>query len=108
MLNRDKVRYQLFLEPRLAERLEEMAAQPGVARSDILVAALDAWLTRQGSNELDERFGPRIERMRLQNGRIGRALQALLESPSRSVTQERKSDVCGKSVAVHGDNGGGR
>ncbi|HEY9578300.1 MAG TPA: CopG family transcriptional regulator [Rhizorhapis sp.] len=88
MLNRDKVRYQLFLEPRLAERLEEMAAQPGVARSDILVAALDAWLTRQGSNELDERFGPRLDRMSLQIGRFSRDLQVLLESFSLFVHQQ--------------------
>lgn len=88
MLNRDKVRYQLFLEPRLAERLEEMAAQPGVARSDILVAALDAWLTRQGSNELDERFGPRLDRMSLQIGRLVRDVQVLLESLSLFVHQQ--------------------
>ncbi|WP_262423129.1 hypothetical protein [Brevundimonas denitrificans] len=29
MRNRDKHRYQLFLEPRLAERLEELASRPG-------------------------------------------------------------------------------
>src|SRR3546814_21199317 len=92
MLNRDKVRYQLFLEPRLAERLEEMAAQPGVARSDILVAALDAWLKRQGSNELDERFGPRLDRMSLQIGSF----------------RERQSVGQGKSGAVRGDRGGRR
>ncbi|MGI9375736.1 MAG: CopG family transcriptional regulator [Tsuneonella suprasediminis] len=88
MLNRDKVRYQLFLEPRLAERLEEMAAKPGIARSDILVAALDAWLTRQGSNDLDERFGPRLDRMSLQIGRLGRDMQVLLESLSLFVHQQ--------------------
>src|SRR3546814_20589242 len=62
MLNRYKVRYQLFLEPRLAERLEEMPAQPGVARSDILVAAPNAWLTRHGSNQLAEQHGPLLPR----------------------------------------------
>src|SRR3546814_3049008 len=87
MLNRDKVRYQPFLEPRLEERLEEMAAQPGVARSDILVAALDAWLTRQVSNELDDRFGPRLDRMSLQIGRFSRDLQVLLERFSLFVHQ---------------------
>src|SRR3546814_14855894 len=108
MLNRDKVRYQLFLEPRLAERLEEMAAQPGVARSDILVAALDAWLTRQGSNELDERFGPRLDRMRLQIGRFSRDLQVLLESFSLLVPQHYCStaplpppDAAARPIARH-------
>ena len=88
MRNRDKVRYQLFLEPRLAERLEELAAKPGVARSDILVAALDAWLTRQGSHELDDRFGGRLDRMSLQLGRVSRDVQVLLESLSLFVHQQ--------------------
>lgn len=85
MRNRDKVRYQLFLEPRLAERLEEMAAKPGIARSAILVDALEAWLTRQGSHELDERFGARLDRMSAQIGRSERDIQVLLESLSLSV-----------------------
>ncbi|MFA7604921.1 MAG: CopG family transcriptional regulator [Sphingopyxis granuli] len=82
------MRYQLFLEPRLAERLEEIAAKPGVARSDILVAALDAWLTRQGSHELDDRFGGRLDRMSLQIGRVGRDVQVLLESLSLFIHQQ--------------------
>lgn len=88
MRNRDKARYQLFLEPKLAERLEAMAAKPGVARSDILVAALDAWLTRQGSHELDDRFGTRLDRMSLQLGRLSRDVQVLLESLSLFVHQQ--------------------
>lgn len=88
MRNRDKVRYQLFLELRLAERLEEMAAKPGVTRSDILVAALDSWLTRQGSHELDDRFGGRLDRMSLQLGRLSRDVQVLLESLSLFVHQQ--------------------
>lgn len=88
MRNRDKVRYQLFLEPKLAERLEELAAKPGVARSDILVAALDAWLTRQGSHELDDRFGGRLDRMSLQLSRLSRDVQVLLESLSLFVHQQ--------------------
>lgn len=82
MRNRDKVRYQLFLEPRLADRLEELAARPGVARSDILVEALDAWLTRQGGHDLDERFGVRLDRMSQSLGRAERDIQVLLESLS--------------------------
>lgn len=82
MRNRDKVRYQLFLEPRLAERLEDLAAKPGVARSDILVQALEAWLTSQGGHDLDERFGVRLDRMSLQLGRAERDIQVLLESLS--------------------------
>lgn len=82
MRNRDKHRYQLFLEPRLARRLEELASKPGVARSDILAAALDDWLTRQGGEALDERFGRRLDRMSQQIGRAERDIQVLLESLS--------------------------
>ncbi|MCM8731975.1 CopG family transcriptional regulator [Hephaestia sp. GCM10023244] len=82
MLNRHKVRYQLFLEPRLADRLEELAARPGVARSDILVEALDAWLSRQGGHDLDDRFGRRLDRISHQLGRTDQDLQVLLESLS--------------------------
>ena len=82
MRNRDKNRYQLYLEPRLAERLEQLAARPGVSRSAILVEALDAWFSRQGSNELDERFGPRLDRISKQQARTQRDLQVVLESLS--------------------------
>lgn len=82
MRNRDKVRYQLFLEPRLAERLEQMAAQPGLSRSAVLVEALDAWFSRQGTHELDERFGTRLDRISTQIGRAQRDMQVLLESLS--------------------------
>jgi hypothetical protein len=82
MRNRDKTRYQLFLEPRLAERLEQLATRPGVSRSAILVEALDAWLSRQGTHELDERFGPRLDRISKQNARVQRDIQVLLESLS--------------------------
>jgi predicted DNA-binding protein len=39
-MRKPQVRYQLFLTPKLAERLEALAVKPGVTKSAILVDAL--------------------------------------------------------------------
>lgn len=75
-----KCRHQLFLDADLSERLEALAAKPGTSKSAILADALIAWLTRRGSNELDDRFGLRLERMSTQLGRLERDQQIMMES----------------------------
>ncbi|HTU12121.1 MAG TPA: CopG family transcriptional regulator [Allosphingosinicella sp.] len=80
MAKRDLVRYQLFLPRALADRLEALAAKPGATKSAILVAALAAFLDRRGANELDERFGARLDRISGQLARIERDGHVGLES----------------------------
>lgn len=75
-----KVRYQLFLPLPLSERLEALAANPGVTRSALLAQALETWLTRLGTSELDDRFGPRLDRLSAALGRLERGQEVLLES----------------------------
>lgn len=75
-----KVRHQLFLATDLSERLEALAAKPGASKSAILSDAVEAWLNRRGSLELDDRFGLRLNRMSTQLNRIERDQQVLLES----------------------------
>lgn len=75
-----KVRYQLFLPQSLSERLEALAAKPGATRSALLAEALETWLTRRGTSELDDRFGPRLDRISAALGRIERGQEILLES----------------------------
>lgn len=77
---RNSVRYQLYLAKPLSERLEALAAKPGVTRSSILNDALTAWLDRRGANELDDRFGIRLDRISKQLGRIERNSHVLIES----------------------------
>jgi hypothetical protein len=79
-MKKPKVRYQLFLDRPTADRLEALASKPGLNKSAVLVDALNAWLDRRGANELDERFGQRLNRISAQLNRIERDQRILLES----------------------------
>jgi len=80
MAKQFKIRQQLYLAPDIAEKLEALAAKPGASKSAILSDAIQAWLTRRGSHELDDRFGLRLDRISNQLGRIERDQQILMES----------------------------
>ncbi len=76
----DQVRYQLFLPRAVSERFEQLAAAPGASRSKLLAAAVDAWLNRRGTSELDERFALRLDRISNQLARIERDGHVGIES----------------------------
>jgi hypothetical protein len=80
MVKRSKIRHQLFLDAGLSEKLEALAAKPGASKSAILADAVAAWLNRRGAQELDDRFGLRLNRISAQLNRIERDGQVLLES----------------------------
>ncbi len=80
MVKRSKIRHQLFLDAGLSEKLEALAARPGASKSAILADAVAAWLARRGAQELDDRFGLRLNRISAQLNRIERDGQVLLES----------------------------
>ncbi|MCR5869564.1 MULTISPECIES: CopG family transcriptional regulator [unclassified Sphingomonas] len=101
-----KVRYQLFLSLPLSERLEALAAKPGVTRSALLAQALETWLTRLGTNELDDRFGPRLDRLSAALGRLERGQEVLLESLALFIRYElaihaplAENDHAGRAIA---------
>ena len=80
MARKDQVRHQLFLPRETSERLEALAAKPGVSKSSLLAAAVTAFLDRRGANELDERFGLRLDRISNALGRIERDGHVQIES----------------------------
>jgi hypothetical protein len=80
MVKRSKIRHQLFLDADISEKLEALAARPGASKSAILADAVGAWLNRRGAQELDDRFGLRLNRISAQLNRIERDGQVLLES----------------------------
>lgn len=84
----NKVRYQLFLSEELSQRFEAIAAQPGAAKSAILVDALTAWLNRQAASELENKFSARLDRISMALGRIERDGHILLESLALFVLYE--------------------
>jgi hypothetical protein len=79
-MRKAQFRYQLFLTPKLAERLEALAVKPGVTKSAILVDALTAWMNAAGASEVEERFGVRLDRISNQLARIERDGQILIEA----------------------------
>lgn len=80
MARSGQVRYQLFLPKAVAERFEKLAAAPGASKSKLLAAAVDAWLNRRGTDELEERFARRLDRLSNQLARIERDGHVTLES----------------------------
>jgi hypothetical protein len=80
MIKKFKTRHQLYLAEDVSEKLEALAAKPGVSKSAILADAVQAWLTRRGTKELDDRFALRLERISTQLGRIERDQQIMMES----------------------------
>jgi len=58
-----KTRHQLFLPEDMSRRLAHIAQSSGKARSEILVEALDAWLTRRQAPRTDEAIGARLTRI---------------------------------------------
>jgi predicted transcriptional regulator len=75
-----KCRHQLYLAENISAKLEVLAAKPGASKSAILSDAINAWLTRRGTQELDDRFGLRLDRISAQLGRIERDQQIMMES----------------------------
>lgn len=80
MRRSEAVRYQLFLPKALAERFEQVASAPGASKSRLLAAAVEAWLDRRGTDELEQRFARRLDRISNQLARIERDGQVGLES----------------------------
>ena len=80
MVKKIKCRHQLYLAENVSAKLEQLAAKPGASKSAILADAVHAWLNRRGTQELDDRFGLRLDRISTQLGRIERDQQIVIES----------------------------
>lgn len=80
MPRQDLVRYQLFLPRPVSQRVEALAAAPGVTKSSLLCAAVTAYLDRRGASEAEERFIRRLDRLSRQLERIERNGHIQLES----------------------------
>jgi hypothetical protein len=53
------------MRDRPVSTLENLASRPGASKTAILTDALRAWLERKAGHELDERFGPRLDRQQI-------------------------------------------
>ncbi|MDC7812370.1 CopG family transcriptional regulator [Sphingomonas koreensis] len=74
-----RTRHQFYLPDALSEKLDVLASKPGASKTAILTDALTAWIERAAHKELDERFGPRLDRQNRSAERTERKLEALTE-----------------------------
>lgn len=74
-----KTRHQFYLPDALSAKLDALAEKPGTSKTAILSEALSAWLERGALSDLDERFGPRLDRQSRVSERIEQKLDMLTE-----------------------------
>ena len=75
-----KERHQFYLPDDLSEKLQAMAKEPGSSKTAILTEALRAWFERRAANELDERFGIRLDRISQANEQLEGKLDFVAEA----------------------------
>jgi hypothetical protein len=76
----DLVRHYLTLPRDVSDRITAAARGPGVSKSAMIATAIASWLDRRGSDELELRFGRRLDRLSNQLARIERNSRVELES----------------------------
>lgn len=74
-----KTRHQFYLPDDLSAKLDALTSSPGTSKTQILTDALYAWLDRKAGQELDQRFGPRLDRQNRTAERLERKVDALTE-----------------------------
>lgn len=74
-----KTRHQFYLPDDLSAKLDTLTTSPGTSKTQILTDALNAWFERKGAQELDQRFGPRLDRQNRTAERLERKIDALTE-----------------------------
>lgn len=102
-----RIRHQFLLDATLSQRLDDLAARPGATKSAIIADALAAWLNRRGGNELDDRFGQRLDRLTTALGRIERNSHILIETLALFIRYElaihaplSPDDQAGRAIAA--------
>ncbi|MGN1289247.1 MAG: ribbon-helix-helix domain-containing protein [Bradyrhizobium sp.] len=76
----ERIRHQFLLDPALSEKLEKLSRGPGVTKSEIVAKAIEAFIERRGENELDQRYGKRLDRLSRDLGLARRDVEMILES----------------------------
>lgn len=75
-----RIRHQFLLEPELSEKLKNLSRDPATTKSAVVAKAVQAFIEQRGENELDQRYGVRLDRLSRDLGRIRRDAETILES----------------------------
>ena len=86
-----KFRQNLYIDSRLNEALEALAASPGATKSGILSDALAAYIARRGTKEVDDLLKVRLDRMSRDMHRIARDTEAFVAQVGRQIAGGKRS-----------------
>jgi len=75
-----KVRHCLYFDEKVSKELESLTAKPGTTKSDIVNSALASFLKHRGTDQIDQKFRLRLDRITDQLNRIERDQQITMES----------------------------
>ncbi|MER9260409.1 CopG family transcriptional regulator [Mesorhizobium sp. M0619] len=75
-----RIRHQFLLEHELSEKLETLSRNPSTTKSAIVAKAVEAFIERRGENELDNRYGMRLDRLSRDLDHIRTDVEVILES----------------------------
>lgn len=75
-----RTRLNIFIEPDHAKRLEQLAAQKGVSKSAVIVAALASFLSPDAGDQREAALAKRLDRLSSQFDRLERDQSILIET----------------------------
>lgn len=77
-----KIRQNLYIDRGLSDALEALATGPGTNKSRLVNDAIASWLARRATQEVDDLFKHRLDRISREQALMRRDLEVLLESLS--------------------------
>ncbi|MCA0049239.1 CopG family transcriptional regulator [Mesorhizobium sp. B283B1A] len=75
-----RIRHQFLLEFELSEKLDKLSRDPSTTKSAIVAKAVEAFIERRGENELDQRYGVRLDRLSRDLAHVRRDAEMTMES----------------------------
>ncbi|RWD52308.1 MAG: CopG family transcriptional regulator [Mesorhizobium sp.] len=75
-----RIRHQFLLDSELSEKLDQLSRSPSTTKSQVVAKAVRAFIDQRGENELDRRYGKRLDRLSRDLDHVRRDAEMILES----------------------------
>ncbi|WP_353642508.1 CopG family transcriptional regulator [Mesorhizobium sp. WSM2239] len=75
-----RIRHQFLLDSELSEKLAQLSRNPSTTKSEVVAKAVQVFIDQRGENELDRRYGKRLDRLSRDLDNVRRDAEMILES----------------------------
>ncbi|EHK54539.1 hypothetical protein [Allomesorhizobium alhagi] len=75
-----RIRHQFLLDSELSKTLDQLSRNPSTTKSEVVAKAVQAFIEQRGENELDRRYGKRLDRLSRDLDHVRRDAEMILES----------------------------